>query len=74
MTASQSCKSVRRTRCLSISNDRARPDTRQHWQFIKQVMKFNATHRSFVSSLTAQQLAASTRFKSASSPPLLKSP
>ena len=74
MSASHSCDSARQARWLSTGHGRARPDIRQSSQIIRQLMLFDTTRRSSVSHLTVEQLVASARFKSASSPAALKSP
>ena len=74
MTASCSCKSVRPARCRSTSHDSARPDTRHRPQTIRQLAVFEAIARSSISRLAVEELVASVRFKSPSSPVALKSP
>jgi hypothetical protein len=74
MTAAQSCKSPRRARWLSTSHDKARPDIRQPWQIIEQLMQFDVIRRALVSRFTVEQLVAPAHFKSASSPAPLKFP
>jgi hypothetical protein len=49
MTASQSCKSDRRARCLSISNGRVRSDIQPSPQSDRQLTAFNAIRLSFIS-------------------------
>jgi hypothetical protein len=74
MTTSQSRKSVRRARCLSTGNGRARPGIRHLSQIVRQFIELDAIRRAFVSSFAAEQLVASARSKSANSPAALKSP
>lgn len=74
MTASPSCKSGRYARWISTGHGRARPAIRQPSQIVGQVMEFDATRCSCVSRFTVDQLVASARSKSASSPAALKSP
>ena len=74
MTASQSCRSARRVRWLSTSHGRAHPQIRPSSQIIRQFVEFGTARRLFVSRFTIEELVASARFKSASSPAALKSP
>jgi len=74
MTVSQSCKSVRRARCLSTSHGRARSDILLSPQIARQFTTLDATGRSFVSRFIVEQLAVSARSKSASSSAAVKYP
>jgi hypothetical protein len=74
MTASQFCKSVRRDRWLSTRHGRERPHFRPSSQIIRQFVELGLTRHLFVSPFTVEELVASARFKSASSPAALKSP
>ena len=74
MTASQSRKSARRPRRLSIGHGRTRSDIRQSSQIVTQPIEFDAIRRSVISRFTVAQLVAPARIKSGSSPAALKSP
>ena len=74
VTASRSCKSVRRARCLSTGHGRARPDSRHPPQIVRQFIEIHAIRHVFVSRVTVAQLVATAPSKSASSPAALKSP
>jgi hypothetical protein len=74
MIVSQSCKSDRRVRWLSPGRSKARSDTRQSPQIVRQLIEPDAIRRSFISRFTAEHLVASARSKSAGSPAALKSP
>jgi hypothetical protein len=74
MTVPQSCKSVRRAGRLSASHGGARSALRQSLQITAQLLEFDTTCRSFASRFTVEQLVASARFKSVSSPAAPKSP
>ncbi|WP_157450253.1 hypothetical protein [Bradyrhizobium sp. ARR65] len=52
MTASQACKSVRRTRWLSTGHGRARPAIQISSQIVGQLMEFDAIRRAFVNRFT----------------------
>ena len=74
MTASQSRKSARRTRCLSTGHGRARSDIQPSSQIVRQFTAFDATRRSSSSRFTVHQLAGSARPHSHTSSAALKSP
>lgn len=74
MIASQSRKSVRRARWLSTGHGRARSDIQPSSQIVRQLMKFDATRRSFIRGSTVARLAGSARPQSPSAPAALKSP
>jgi hypothetical protein len=74
MTASQSRKSDRRVRCLSIGHGRARSDIQPSSQIVQQFTAFDATRRSSMSPFTVGQLAGSVRLRSHTSSAALKSP
>jgi hypothetical protein len=74
MTASQSCKSVRRARRLSTGHGRVRSPVPLSSQIVQQFMIFDATRSTFVGRITVEQLVGSARSKSISSPAALKSP
>jgi hypothetical protein len=74
MTASQSRKSARRTRCRSIGHSRTRPDFPPPMQIVGQLVEFDLIRPAFVSRFTVAQLVASARSSSDSLPAALKSP
>jgi hypothetical protein len=74
MIASQSRKSARRARHLSIGRREARSNIRLSLQTVRQFAELNVIRSSFISRLTVEQLLASARFKSAGSPAAPKSP
>ena len=74
MTASQSRKSARRARCLSIGHGRARSDIQPSSQIARQFTAFNATHRSFASRSALGHLAEPAQLQSLTSSAALKSP
>ena len=74
MTASQSRKSARRARCLSIGHGRAHSDISPSSQIGRQFTAFNAARRSFMSRFTVGQLAEPPQLQSHTSPAALKSP
>ena len=74
MTASQSRKSARRARCLSIGHGRAHSDIPPSAQIGRQFTAFNAPRRSFVSRSALGQLAEPAQLQSLTSSAALKSP
>ena len=74
MTASQSCKSVRRACWLSTGHGGARPHVRNRPQIVRQFVELAAVRRSFLSRFAVAQPAASAQFKLAGSLAALKSP
>jgi len=74
MTASQSRKSARRARCLSIGHGRVRSDIQSSPQSGRQLTAFNATRRSFMSHFRFGQLAGAAQLQSHTSSAAVKSP
>jgi hypothetical protein len=74
MTASQSCKSVRRVCCLLTSHDTARPDIRLSLQIVQPLLEFDPRNGLFVSRFIAVQLVGSAQSNSVNSPMALKPP
>jgi hypothetical protein len=74
MTASQSRKSARRARCLSIGHGRARSDIQPLSQIARQFTALNVTRRSFMSRFPFGQLAGSAQLQSNTSSAAFKSP
>ena len=74
MTVSQSRKTARCTRCLSIGHGRARSDIQPLLQIARQLTAFNATRRSFVSRSALGQLAEPAQLQLPTSSAALKSP
>ena len=74
MTASQSCKSARRARCLSTGHGRVRPDIRLSSQIVRQLTEFDAIRGSSGSRSTIHRLAGAPQLHSPTSSAALKSP
>ena len=74
MIASQSCKTARCARHLSTGHGRPRSDFQPAAQIVRQFIVGDAILRPFIGPFTVEQLAASARSKSASSPAAFKSP
>jgi hypothetical protein len=74
MTASQSCKSVRRARWLSTGHGRARSDIRPSVQIGQVPTAFDANQRRFIHRFALAQLPQSRRPQSATALAALKSP
>ena len=74
MTASHSCKSARRIRCLSTGHGTARSDISLPPKIIRRFTTFDAIRRSFRSRFTGGQLAEPAQLQSHTSPAALKSP
>jgi len=74
MTASQSRKSARRIRCLSIGHGRVRPDIRLSSQILRQITEFDAARRSSCGRFTIRRFAGPPRLHSPTSSAAPKSP
>jgi hypothetical protein len=74
MTASQSCKTAHRARCLSTSHGRTRSDIQLSSQIVREFTAFDLIHHSRMSRFTIGQIAGSPRLQSHTSSAALKSP
>jgi len=74
MTASQSRKSDRRVRCLSIGHGTTPSDILPSPQIVRQFTAFDATRRSSMSPFIVGQLAGSARLRSHTTSAALNSP
>jgi hypothetical protein len=74
MTASQSRKSARRARCLSIGHGGVCSDIQPSPQIGRQLTAFNAICGSFMSHFPCGQPAGSAQFQSHTSSAAFKSP